>query len=60
MEIFRCTVDNKPEPVLESADTILYWDRAIISDKMVDFNRRDTVLFDRQIKTALVTHIAVP
>jgi hypothetical protein len=49
----------KPEQ-LESADTILYWDMAITGDKAVDFNRPDTVLFDRQNKTALVIHIAVP
>jgi len=33
---------------------------AIIGDKMVHFNRPDTVLFDRWNKAALVIHIAVP
>jgi hypothetical protein len=50
----------KPEPVLESANMILYWDRSIITDKTVDFNRNDTVLIDRENKTALVIDTAVP
>jgi len=33
---------------------------AIIGDKTVDFNKPDTVLFDRQNKTALVIHTTVP
>ena len=56
--LLYCT--HKPEPVLESANMILYWGRAIINDKMVDFNRPDTLLFDRENKTALVLDIVVP
>ena len=39
---------------------ILYWDRSIISDKMVDFNRYDTGIIDRENKTALVIDTEVP
>jgi hypothetical protein len=39
---------------------ILYWDSSIITDRMVDFNRPDTVLIDRENKTALVIDTAVP
>jgi len=38
---------HNPEPVLEVANLIVYWDRSIITSKMVDFNRPDMVLFDR-------------
>jgi hypothetical protein len=29
------------EPVLESSNMILYWDRTVITEKMVDFNSVD-------------------
>jgi hypothetical protein len=29
------------EPVLESSDMILYWDRTVITEKTVDFNSFD-------------------
>jgi len=47
---------HKPEPVLESADMILYWDMSIITDTPADFNRPDTVLIDtsRENKAALI------
>jgi len=35
-----------------------YWDRSIITDKMVDFNRPDTVLTEN--RKALVIDIAFP
>jgi hypothetical protein len=50
----------KPEPVLESAIMILYWDKSIVTDKMVHFNKSEIVLNDRQNKTALVIDTAVP
>jgi len=49
----------KPEPVLESAIMILYWDKSIITDKMVDFNKTEIVLNNRQNTTALVIDTAV-
>jgi len=39
---------------------ILNWDRSINTDKAVDFNRPDTVLTERENKTALVIARAVP
>jgi hypothetical protein len=39
---------------------ILYWDRSIITDRTVDFNRPIVVLINRENKTALVIDIAVP
>lgn len=50
---------HKPERVLESADMISYWDMSIVTDTTVGFNIPDTVLIDRQNKTALVTDVAV-
>jgi hypothetical protein len=50
----------KPEPAMESANMILYWERSRIADKTVDVNRPDTVLIDREIKTAFVMDITVP
>ena len=36
----------------------LYWDRSILTDRTVDFNKLDIVLIDRENKTALVIDIA--
>jgi len=50
----------KPELVLESANKIFYWNRSIITDKTVDFNRPHIMLIERQNKRAHVTDVAVP
>jgi hypothetical protein len=50
----------KPQPVLKSANKVLYWDRSAITDTSVDFSRPDTAPIDRQNKTAPVIDIAVP
>jgi hypothetical protein len=50
----------KPESVLESANKIFYWNRSIINDKTLDFNRPHIMLIERQNKTALLTDVAVP
>ena len=50
----------KPESVLESANKIFYWNRSIITDKRVDFNRPHVRIIHRQNKTALVTDAAFP
>ena len=49
----------KPELVLESANMILCWDGSIRTDPTVDFNIPDTVLIDRENKTALLIYLAV-
>jgi len=46
--------------VLESANKILNWNRSIVTDKIVEFNRTNTVLTDRENNTALVIDITVP
>ena len=53
IEILRRTVDTS-QKVLESANMILYWDRSVITDNMVDLNKADRVLTDRENTTALV------
>jgi hypothetical protein len=45
--------------VLESANTVLYWGGSILNNK-TRFDRPDTVLINRENKTAFVTDIAVP
>jgi hypothetical protein len=50
----------KPEPILQSGNMILYWDKSIVTDKTVDFNRPDIVTSDKENKTTLVIDIAVP
>jgi hypothetical protein len=50
----------KTELVLEAANLIVYRDRSTITNKMVDFNRPDMVLINRQKKTALVIDTTVP
>ena len=56
LQYHRC----KPESVLESANKIFYWNRSVITDKTVDFNRPHIMFIERQNKTALVTDVAVP
>jgi len=51
--------NNKPEPVLESANMFIYWDRSIITTKTVDTNRLDTVLIDRENETVLVINTTI-
>jgi hypothetical protein len=49
----------KPEPLLESANMILYWVRSVVTDKTLDVNRPDTVPIVRGNKTAFVIDAAV-
>jgi hypothetical protein len=37
-----------PQPVLKSANMVLYWDRSVITDTTLDFSRPDTAPIDRQ------------
>jgi len=50
----------KPEPVLESANMILYWVRSVVTDKTLNVNRSDTVPIVRGNKTAFVIDTAIP
>ncbi|PZC82879.1 hypothetical protein B5X24_HaOG209322 [Helicoverpa armigera] len=49
-----------PETVLESPTTKLYFDRAILTDRTVHFNRPDITLIDKTNKTGYLIDIAVP
>lgn len=49
-----------PETVLESADFKLYYDRTIVTDKTVHYNRPDITLVDKKKKIAYLIDIAVP
>ena len=50
----------KPEPVLGSANTVLFCDMSFTTDQTADFNRPDIMFTDREKKIALVIDIAVP
>ena len=39
---------------------MLYWDRPIITNKTIDFNRPDILLIDKVNKKALIIDIGVP
>ena len=49
-----------PQTILESTDYKLYWDRTILTDKTVHFNRPDIVLHDKLQKTVFLIDIAIP
>lgn len=50
----------KPEIILESINYKLYWDRTIITDKTVHFNRPDITLHDKNNKIVYLIDIAIP
>ena len=50
----------KPATVLESEKCKLYWDRTILTDRTVHFNRPDIVYIDRTEKVGYLIDIAVP
>uniref|UniRef100_A0A8D8SNB9 Uncharacterized protein n=1 Tax=Cacopsylla melanoneura TaxID=428564 RepID=A0A8D8SNB9_9HEMI len=49
-----------PDPVLESNHHLLYWDRTILTNKTVAYNRPDIVLINKQDNTAIIIDITVP
>ena len=49
-----------PNVVLESKDTVMYWDRPVLTDRTVDYNRPDIVLVNKKEKTALIIDISCP
>lgn len=50
----------KPETVHENNHYKLYWDRTILTDKTVHFNRPDITLLDKSNSTAYIIDIAIP
>lgn len=49
-----------PLPILENAEYVLYWDRLVITDKTIDFNRPDILLINKTQKIAWIVDIAIP
>ena len=49
-----------PAPVLENSNTILYWDRPVLTDRTIDYNRPDIMLINILAKTAQIIEIGVP
>jgi len=49
-----------PQEVLESTNHLLYWDRPILTDKTIDFNRPDLILINKKEKSAIIIDVAVP
>jgi hypothetical protein len=56
MPHYKC----KPEQVLSNNRAKLLWDTPFVTDRAVESNRPDLVLFDKQAKTATIIDIAVP
>ncbi|CAH2106131.1 unnamed protein product [Euphydryas editha] len=49
-----------PETVLENSTTKLYFDRAILTDRTVHYNRPDITFIDKTNKTGYLIDIAIP
>jgi len=49
-----------PANVLENENFKLYWNRSILTDKTVPFNRPDTTFMNRKPKNTFLIDIAVP
>jgi len=49
-----------PVNVLENENFKLYWNRSILTDKTVPFNRPDITFMNKKIKKTFLTDIAVP
>jgi hypothetical protein len=50
----------KPANVLENDNFKLYWNRSILTDKTIPFNRPDITFINKKTKTTFLTDIAVP
>uniref|UniRef100_A0A2H1VMW0 SFRICE_006526 n=1 Tax=Spodoptera frugiperda TaxID=7108 RepID=A0A2H1VMW0_SPOFR len=49
-----------PKPVLENQSHKIYYDRAILTDKTIHYNRPDITMIDKQKKHTYIIDIAVP
>ncbi|KAG6439021.1 hypothetical protein O3G_MSEX000416 [Manduca sexta] len=49
-----------PQTILENATHKLYYDRAILTDKTIHYNRPDITLQDKHSKTTYLIDIAIP
>ncbi|CAG4948141.1 unnamed protein product [Colias eurytheme] len=50
----------KPKPVLDSPTSKIYFDRAILTDKTIHFNRPDITLVNKITKTAYLIDVTIP
>jgi ribosomal protein L37E len=50
----------KPANVLENDNFKLYWNRSIITDKTIPFNRPDITLMNKKTKNTFLGDIAIP
>lgn len=50
----------KPSPVLESEDIKLYWNRSVITDRLITANRPDVIIVNKQQKVTFLIDIAIP
>jgi hypothetical protein len=50
----------KPDQVLHNQVAKLLWDTAMVTDRSVEANRPDIVLFDRWERKAMIIDVAVP
>jgi hypothetical protein len=48
-----------PDPYMENDSTKLYWDKQIISDKTLEFNKPDIILIDRKFNKDIIIDIVV-
>jgi len=49
-----------PASVLENENFKLYWNRSILTDKTIPFNRPDITFMNEKIKNTILIDIAVP
>lgn len=50
----------KPETILENKTHKIYWDRTIITDKTIHYNRPDITVHDKTNRTVYLIDIAIP
>uniref|UniRef100_A0A8D8RDC3 Reverse transcriptase domain-containing protein n=1 Tax=Cacopsylla melanoneura TaxID=428564 RepID=A0A8D8RDC3_9HEMI len=50
----------KPPPVLEKDRVVIYYDRSIITDRCVPYNRPDIVIWDKNSREVLIVDVAIP
>lgn len=50
----------QPAKILENAESTLYWDRTLLTDRTIGANRPDITYIDKVSKTAVLIDIAVP
>jgi hypothetical protein len=49
-----------PANVLENDDFKLYWNRSVLTDKTIPFNRPDITFMNKRTKNAFLKDVAVP